>query len=84
MFYSNKYGKKNRPIERNTPAEEGGNDDPNLRDHSGIQPGVSTISSSETDRVNEAYQELASDNFREDEFGKDADKSFDEIEEDKE
>jgi hypothetical protein len=74
---------KKTDIKRNTPSEQGTNDDPNLRDYSGLQPGVSTISSSDTDEVNENVTRMASDNFREEEFGKDADKAFDEIEEDK-
>jgi hypothetical protein len=72
--------KKKPGIERNTPAEKGKNDDPNLRDHSGIQPGASTVSRSDSDYINENKSETASENFREDEFGKDADRSFDEIE----
>ena len=38
---------------RNRPAEKGRNDDPDLRDRSGIQPGTGTISRSETDPENE-------------------------------
>jgi hypothetical protein len=75
--------KKKTGIQRNTPAEQGKNDDPNLRDHSGIQPGASTISNSDTDELNSKISETASDNFREEEFGKDADRSFDENEKEK-
>ena len=42
---------------RNKPADEGKNDDPNLRDRSGIRPGVSTISKSDSDSDNENLTE---------------------------
>lgn len=74
---------KKADIQRNTPAEAGKNHDPNLRDYSGIQPGASTISSSDTDGANEKVTRTASDNFREEEFGKDADATFDDVEENK-
>ena len=39
--------------QRNRPAEQGKNDDPELRDRSGIQPGTGTISRSDSDPDNE-------------------------------
>lgn len=66
-------------IGRNRPAEKGRRNDPDLRDESAIQPGVNTISSSETDEVNEDLTRTTSDNFRpEDESDKYADPDFDE------
>ena len=80
MFFSMVNMEKNKSdIVRNTPAEKGRDNDPNLRDRSGIQPGVSTISNSNSDELNEEISKTASDNFNEDDFGKDADTAFDEI-----
>ena len=67
---------------RNRPAEEGTNNDPNVRDYTGQQPGVSTMSSSDTDEGNNDLSETAADNFREEDFGSNADPSFNEIGED--
>ena len=64
---------------RNQPAEEGKKNDPNLRDESAIQPGVSTISKSSTDEDNESLTKTGADDFRETNDDPDADKSFDEI-----
>lgn len=52
---------------RNKPADEGRNEDPELRDDSAIQPGVSTVSSSKSDSDNDQLTETAADNFRTDE-----------------
>lgn len=65
---------------RNRPAEEGRNEDPNLRDRSGQQPGVPTMSSSQSDKENDDLTETAADNFASD-FGKEADKEFDDLSE---
>lgn len=65
---------------RNRPSVEGRNNDPNIRDKSALQPGISTISSSDTDEENNKLTKTASDDFREEEFGEDADKTFDEEE----
>jgi hypothetical protein len=71
---------KDKDIERNRPAEEGRRNDPDLRDDSAIQPGVQTISGSETDDRNAHVTRTASDNFRpEDESDKFADPDFDEV-----
>jgi len=69
-------------ITRDRPAEEGRKNDPDLRDETDIQPGVSTISSSPTDEANQHLTKTASDNFRTTEFAVDADKRFDEVDED--
>jgi hypothetical protein len=68
---------------RNRPTEKGDQNDPNVKDYSAIEPHVSTVSSSDTDKFNEDLTETASDGFRTD-TGKDknADKTFDEIDTD--
>lgn len=64
---------------RNRPSGEGERNDPNIRDESGVQPGVSTLSTSDNDDVNQQLTRTASDDFREDGEGDDkADKRFDE------
>ena len=65
---------------RNRPAEKGGNEDPNIRDQSAIQPGVNTISSSSTDKENKELTKTGAADFRkEDDFDANADAVFDEI-----
>lgn len=65
---------------RNRPAEEGQRNDPDLRDESGIQPGVNTISSSNTDAQDKELSKTAADNYRtSDEEDKNADPEFDEV-----
>ncbi|HVF81068.1 MAG TPA: hypothetical protein VM884_04005, partial [Flavisolibacter sp.] len=54
---------------RNRPADEGKQGDPNIRDESAVQPGVSTLSSSDNDAVNQHLTRTASDSFREDSDG---------------
>ncbi len=77
--------KDNDPIERNQPAEAGRKNDPDLRDESAAQPGVSTMSSSPTDDANQHLTRTASDTFDTDlDFGKNADKAFDDISDTKE
>ena len=66
--------KKNEPV-RNRPADEGRDHDPNLRDESAAQPGVSTVSSSDTDEANEELTEYIKDPSPEDNR---ADRRFDE------
>ena len=64
---------------RNKPADEGRNDDPNVRDESAFQPGMNTVSSSDYDDDNEKLSRTAADNFREDSEGDEkADPTFDE------
>jgi len=72
--------KDKNDLGRNRPAEAGRRNDPDLRDESAIQPGVNTISSSDTDEVNEDLTRTTSDNFRpEDSSDKYADPDFDEV-----
>ena len=47
----------NNDPKRNKPAEEGRNDDPDLRDRSAVQPGVSTVSSGDNDADDENITE---------------------------
>lgn len=68
-------------IERNRPAEDGRKNDPDIRDRSDMQPGVSTMSSSPTDAANQQLTQTAADNFRTSDFGAGADKKFDKVEE---
>jgi hypothetical protein len=66
---------QNSDPKRNKPADEGRNNDPELRDRSNIKPGVSTISSSDSDEENENLTETGK--------GKDndprADRTLDEV-----
>jgi hypothetical protein len=65
--------------DRNRPAGDGKDHDPDLRDRSAIQPGTSTISKSSTDKDNEALTKTGADDFREEKDDDRADPSFDEI-----
>ena len=67
---------------RNQPAEEGRDNDPNIRDESAFQPGMNTVSDSDYDDENEQLTKTAADDFRED-TGKDrnADRTYDEVDE---
>ena len=73
--------KSNDP-RRNLPAEEGRNNDPNVRDDSAIKPGINTVSDSSSDEDDEQLTETAADNFREDKKDKNAQTRFDEIDKD--
>ena len=67
---------------RNKPTEKGRNSDPNLRDESAAQPGISTVSNSDYDNDNEELTKTAADDFREkDDFDPNADHLFDEMDE---
>ncbi|HEY0059961.1 MAG TPA: hypothetical protein VGB56_12575 [Flavisolibacter sp.] len=71
---------KLKEVERNRPSEEGRNNDNQLRDDSGLQPGINTISSSDSDEANTRLTRTASDDFRTEDFGEEkADKTFDEV-----
>jgi hypothetical protein len=73
----------NKDEKRNVPADEGKNNDPNKRDDSAIQPGVSTVSKSDYDDDNQNPTKTASDNFREDvDDDNNADTRFDEVNKD--
>ena len=70
---------------RNRPSEEGRNNDPNVRDESAPQPGVSTMSSSDTDDANQEVTESVSDYHDTSDFDdEDADLDFDEVYDDPE
>ncbi|MFL5809169.1 MAG: hypothetical protein ACJ749_06575 [Flavisolibacter sp.] len=60
---------------RNKPADEGKDNDPDLRDRSGIQPGVSTISKSDNDADNENLTETGKGNEKDSR----ADRTMDEV-----
>ena len=76
---------KKNDVERNRPSEEGRNHDNQLRDDSGLQPGISTISSSDSDEANTRLTRTASDDFRTENFEEGtADKTFDEVGSDEE
>ena len=51
-------------LRRNRPADTGDRKDPHLRDEDGRQPGVPTMSGSESEEANEDLTETAGDNFR--------------------
>lgn len=74
-FYKNMHTPTNPG--RNRPTEEDRNNDPRLRDEDGSQPGAKTISSSDTDDLNQDLTETASDNFREDKDSENADSDLD-------
>lgn len=63
---------------RNRPSDEGASNDPYIRDESAQQPGVSTMSSSDTDELNQDITDTSSKNADFD----DADLAFDDIDED--
>ncbi len=69
---------------RNRPSDEGEHNDPNIRDDSALKPGTNTISNSDTDDVNNHLTKTASDGFRTEKADKRADKSFDEVGDEKE
>lgn len=71
--------KEKDEFHRNLPADEGRRNDPHRREESGQQPGVNTYSSSGTDQDNQNLTKTASDTFREEPFGENADPAFDEI-----
>ncbi|HVG39966.1 MAG TPA: hypothetical protein VM888_00045 [Chitinophagaceae bacterium] len=64
---------------RNEPTEKGRNNDPNIRDDSGIQPGIQTNSKSDYDETNEHRTNSSSGNFGEDTGAQKADAAFDDI-----
>ena len=70
---------KDEEITRNTPADEGRNNDPNVRDQSAQQPGTNTMSGSDTDSLNQKLTKTASDSFRDAKDDERADKPFDEV-----
>ena len=76
---------QNNEMDRNRPSEMGRNEDTNLRDDSALQPGISTVSDSETDDLNDDLTQTAGDDFEEDvEDEDDADLAFDDASEEDE
>jgi hypothetical protein len=70
---------------RNRPSSEGESNDPNLRDASAAQPGVSTMSNSDTDNLNEETTQSVSDDPDTSDFDDELDdKDFEDDEEDDE
>jgi hypothetical protein len=70
---------------RNRPSSEGESNDPNLRDASAAQPGVSTMSNSDTDYLNEETTQSVSDDPDTSDFDDELDdKDFEDDEEDDE
>jgi len=70
--------KENTDPRRNKSADEGRNNDPALRDNSAIQPGTSTISSSETDPANETVSKTSGKDPRTSDDAKE-DRTFDDV-----
>lgn len=66
-------------IKRNQPASEGRRNDPNVRDETAIQPGVNTISRSETDDANQEVTLSGMENQQARTEKDNADPTFDEI-----
>ena len=62
---------------RNRPSDDGGSNDPNLRDASGAQPGISTMSDSDSDYSNEETTQSVSDIPETSDFDDDADEDLD-------
>jgi hypothetical protein len=63
---------------RNEPAQQGRDNDPDLRDNSAIQPGAGTISSSETDQANESPSRTGGQDPRSSDDAKE-DRTFDDV-----
>jgi hypothetical protein len=73
----------NTDPQRNKPNDTDRKNDPELRDESAFQPGVSTVSSSSYDDDNEKLTDTAADDFREEkDSGAAADPTYDQIDKD--
>jgi hypothetical protein len=70
--------KESTDPKRNRPAEDGRNNDPDLRDDSGIEPGASTISSSGSDPADEAPSRTGGADPRSSDDAKE-DRTFDDV-----
>lgn len=70
---------KKEEADRNRPADKGRDNDPGVRDESAIQPGVSTVSSSDSDRANEQLTKTAAGDFTENAKDPRADPVYDEV-----
>ena len=75
---------KKHEVPRNRPTEEGRRNDPDIRDDSAIQPGVQTVSDSNYDDNNQNVTSSGMSDGTLSEFDTDtnADKTFDEVDED--
>ena len=71
---------KKQAINRNRTADKGSNNDPDLRDRSGQQPSASTYSETKDDNDNQEITRTSADNYEEGNFAEDADKTFDQNE----
>lgn len=71
--------KEQNEMDRNRPSDKGSRKDPNIRDESAIQPGVSTISKSTSDDTNEDVTHSGMDNLGANVPDDHADPAFDEI-----
>jgi hypothetical protein len=69
---------------RNRTSEEGLGNDPSLRDESAAQPGISTVSGSDTDYLNEETTQSVSDNPDTSDFDDDDDLTEEDFEDDEE
>jgi hypothetical protein len=69
---------------RNRTSEEGLGNDPSLRDESAAQPGISTVSGSDTDYLNEETTQSVSDNPDTSDFDDDDDSTEEDFEDDEE
>ena len=68
---------------RNRPSSEGIGNDPNLRDDSAAQPGISTVSTSDTDYENQETSQSVSDDPDTSDFDDELDdEDFDDDEDD--
>lgn len=73
-----------KDIKRNRPSSEGTDNDPNARDESATQPGVSTISPSGNDDANQRVTHSALDgpDLTAFDTDKNADAAFDDVDKD--
>jgi hypothetical protein len=75
----------NNEMDRNRSSDTGRGNDPNLRDDSALQPGISTVSDSQSDDLNDDLtQTAAGDDFTDDLEDDDADATFEEVDEEDE
>ena len=69
---------------RNRPSSEGDSNDPNLRDESATQPGISTVSDSDTDYENQETTQSVSDDPDTSDFDDDEELDDEDFEDDDE
>lgn len=75
---------KEKEFKRNRSSDEGRDNDPDIRDESALQPGISTISESGNDDANQHVTRSAMDGPELTQFDTDAkaDAAFDDLEKD--